>query len=353
MNFFYKNFLRNFLKKDFDADARIELYDVLLTYAKSGMNLADYLVKTNLRYKQRKDIRMHMTSEWVRNVSNGDSFADSIRDWIGRDEYALLSTVSSAKDGQTVALEKCIFLLKSRKEMISKVIPAIRTGAIYMVLVVGLVWAYVNMLLPDILASMDAKTVSDSSFVEQTNFVKDYFSFILGGLVIGITLVFFSQNWRPGIIRRNVLDKLPPYSITKAYNSSMFLVMTSSMLASGMTLKDIFEFFRRNSSLWQRYYIVRMIERHNSGDYSSGKVLDIDGFIEQDTMDLIDDYSEAGGFENKIEDIGKESIKNAIKRIEMIGYWFEFVFKVIFIVSLLWLVSGTAKIIMASVGNVL
>jgi len=129
--------------------------------------------------------------------------------------------------------------------------------------------------------------------------------------------------------------------------------MTSAMLAAGMTLKEVLEFFRHNSSLWMRYYVVRMIARHNAGSYSSGKVLDIEGFIEQDTMDLIDDYSEAGGFEKKIDEIGSASIKNAINRIEKIGYGFEFGFKMIFIMVLLWLVYGTSQIVVQSVGNVL
>jgi len=353
MNFFYKIILRKILKSSFNAQARREFYDVLLTYAKAGMNLADYLQKMNHRYEDCKDIRKYMTAEWVRSIANGDSFAASLRDWIGKDEYMILSTVSNAKDGQAIALEKCIYILDSRQSMIEKVIPAIRTGAIYMALVTVLVWAFVTYLLPDIVSSMDEKVVSTNSFVAQTDVIREYFLWILSGIAGGVILVSVSQTWRPGVIRKNILDKLPPYSITKSYNSAMFLVMTSAMLAAGMTLKEVLEFFRHNSSLWMRYYVVRMIARHNAGSYSSGKVLDIEGFIEQDTMDLIDDYSEAGGFEKKIDEIGSASIKNAINRIEKIGYGFEFGFKMIFIMVLLWLVYGTSQIVVQSVGNVL
>lgn len=61
MNFFYKIILRKILKSSFNAQARREFYDVLLTYAKAGMNLADYLQKMNHRYEDRKDIRKYMT----------------------------------------------------------------------------------------------------------------------------------------------------------------------------------------------------------------------------------------------------------------------------------------------------
>jgi len=333
----------------FGRKDRIEFYELLLSYADAGKNLTDFLIKMDKRYKIRKDERNVMSKEWVKSINEGYSLADSLRRWIPSTEYMILQAVSTTKHGQTVALAKCIYLLRAEQEMSDNLTPIFRTIGLYLLVLIALVVGFIFYMFPQLVESIDPEVIANNVFVGQIAFIKDNFFLIFMAIGALVFVVIKSLKWRPGRFRKVVLDKIPPYSIIKLYRSSMLLVVVSTMLASGMTLTNVLTFLRSNSDPWLRYYLVRMIERHNSGNYNTGLVFDIDGLFSQQTMDRISDYSEIGGFEKQVDKIGEAALKDTVRKIERLKPKLNLFFQILFALCLIWLISGVAIVVMDGV----
>ncbi|MEA1987764.1 MAG: hypothetical protein U9N57_00985 [Pseudomonadota bacterium] len=343
---------RLWLKRKFGSKERLDFYQILLAnLVNSGIDPLKYMMKLKNRYQVRKDVRYYMVKEWTDLLKSGFDMADSLQNWISDEEYLILKTGGNKSGANRLALEKCVFFLQSMEIVDQAQTKIIKSIMFYMGLSLVAFLVFIFFMIPEVESRPSMSVDKNHPFLVEVRFIKENLILFAMLILFLIGLVKKSLNWRPGLIRSKYLDRLPPYNLFKQYKSSGFLVALSAFVSSDMTSNQSLQALSQHRSSWVRYYVEKMVEKQESGDFTTGQVLDTESFFDLEVMDRIEDYVEAGNFEAKIEEIGRELINFMVKRLEALSARIVFLSKMFFLLVVGWLATGMGNVVNQAVSS--
>ncbi|WP_415912604.1 type II secretion system F family protein [Neptuniibacter sp. QD37_11] len=307
------------LKKTFSAKMRLEMYEAILTQLEDGQPIEMIIRSLSQEYKKynKKDNRAKILDNISELISESGSLAEPLSQWVPNNEVMLIQ--AGEKTGKLAdAIRNCIEAVNSimaiRGAIISKsVYPVVLFSAL-----IGFLLLFALSIIPQISEIMDPATWPPTLKVQHTmsEFIKNWGIFAALGFVGFVILVGWSlANWTHDI-RIKFFDKLPPWSIYKAYSSSLFLISLSSLVKSGVPLSDAVNQLIEHANPITRKHLIRirkgLSDGRSIGDLLSG------GILIRKTAITVAVMAKGSDFKKSLERIGKRAIEDGIGAIKVL-----------------------------------
>jgi type II secretory pathway component PulF len=122
----------------------------------------------------------------------------------------------------------------------------------------------------------DPKTWSESAALLDvlTTFIREHSIVLLVALIATSTFIVWSMNNFLLMNVRNLLDKIPPWSIYKQYQSTVFLICLSGLIKTGSSYNNAVQFTIKTASPYLNVFLHRMLNNLARGS-NFGESLDV------------------------------------------------------------------------------
>ncbi len=305
------------LKIKFSVSERLGLYEKIASFLHESYPVNESLLEIQAVLKKRKNYKSDIIDYWLEEMNKGKRFSDAIKEWIPYSETNLIAAGEESGNLENGLKEAIKFTTLTReitgtirKTMVYPVILLLMALLLLAIFYYQLVPTYSEMLPTDEWTGTAATMFTLTSAIFKT-------WYIVFPVLIGIGYVCFkSLPVLKGEFREKFLDKIPPYSIYKLFNTSIVLVTLSSLLDSGIPIYESIEKMRKNSSPWLADYLAKMLENLNTGGNNFGEHLDV-GLFPEDLADDLISFSKLGSFDKAIKSLGNSYISKIMADVEL------------------------------------
>lgn len=300
----------------FGLAKRIALYERLADFLDNRFPVEDALEVIALRYKNNKDYRAVVISEWRRKMAAGQKFSDAIKSQVPADERVLIAAGENSGGGLPQGLREAIRL----SQAIAKIKGTIIAGSIYpailFTLILGALAGFSVKISPVFQTILPLEYWPDSgkTLNSISEFIVSQWWFILAIVVgLGYIITISLPRWTGSI--REVADKFPPYSIYKEYNAASFLIALSSMMMAGVSLNEAMQKIQEKAAPWMRHHVSKMLKKLRVAGSDYGKALDT-GLLDKEVAGDLQDYAKLSSFEKAVYGIGQKTLETTVKSID-------------------------------------
>ncbi|HBM3184846.1 TPA: type II secretion system F family protein [Klebsiella oxytoca] len=165
---------------------------------------------------------------------------------------AVLFRVGNVTGNMSDALAQSVSLLEYTQEMRRAMLPAVARAAMLLPAVPGILWGVSEKMLPAVtgLIPPERWTVHIRLLSSVSNAIQNH------GLVIGLACLVLgvicirSVPRKGGMLRRRLLEKLPPWSVYATLQGILFLLSTGALVKAGMNAREVLETLRSHASPW-------------------------------------------------------------------------------------------------------
>lgn len=317
-----EEFVENFKNSDFNKERkrrsfknnikiRMKLYKKMASLLKQSMSIKD-IVAEILRAKNDDSPEIHFLKNIQVGMEKGKDFSDSIVGWVTDNELQLIRAGEKSGDLEK-SFKMAIKLTQRLKEIKTRIIKETAYPAVLFVLAIAMMFGLSVSIMPALIETSNPEnwpTTSKNLYLT-TNFIRDNIFFIILFLTLITTLISYSLGKYVGVLREK-LDKIPPYTIYKEIQSSIFLISLSTLLSAQVSLKESIVNLKKQASPYLKGKLNEMIKRIDKGD-EPGKSISTDfmGKIKSD----IQIYSKAADFEEAMLELGEEAMEERLETI--------------------------------------
>lgn len=305
----------------FTTSIRLSVFEKLSSFMASGIPIIDVLRTLEREYSgtnNATDPRPYVMRQWIRKMDEeGASFSSAIDGWVPPSERMLISSGEDSGDIED-AFNNCIETTKASKEMKATIVgklayPTILIGLLFVI--IALFSVVIVPILTDIAppsqwpaASQDLYTISE--------FTTSNWHVVMASIIVGIFAITKSLGNLTGPVR-TVLDKFPPFSMYRSFQSSVFIMSLSSMMRSGVPIQDALKQMQKVSNRYIKSEINKVLTRMKSGmeDGDAFKT----PFFDSETQVDIAVYSETDDIAKHMDAIGRTAIANGVKTVSQIA----------------------------------
>jgi type II secretory pathway component PulF len=310
-----------FAKIFFTTSIRLSVFEKLASFMASGIPIIDVLRILEREYSATDNVtdpRPFVMRQWIKEMDEkGVPFSVAIDGWVPPSERMLINSGEESGDIED-AFKNCIETTKASKEMKGTIIGKLTYPVILICLLFGVI-AFFSLKIVPILTqvsppsswpsvSQDLYTVSE--------FTTRNWHFVLAstvGLIIGISK---SMVLLTGPLR-GFLDKIPPYSMYRSFQSSVLIMSLASMMRSGVPIQDALNKIGDASNKYMKHEIGKVLKRMESG-MDEGSAFKTPFFDEETKVDIAV-YSETDNIAVHMDAVGKTAIKNGVSAISKIA----------------------------------
>jgi len=306
-----------FAKLFFTTSVRLSVFEKLASFMASGIPIIDVLRILEKEYslvKDATDPRPFVMRQWIKSMDEkGVPFSVAIEGWVPPSERMLINSGEDSGDIED-AFKNCIETTSAAKEMKGTIIGKMTYPVILICLlfvVIGFFSIKIVPILTEISppsqwppASQDLYTVSE--------FTTSNWHVVLSSIFLTIFLVTKSLGSLTGPIRV-LLDKIPPFSMYRSFQSSVLIMSLSSMMKSGVPIQDALQKIKKVSNGYIKNEIGKVLRKMEAGE-EEGSAFKID-FFDKETQVDIAVYSETDNIESHMDVIGRTAIKNGVSTI--------------------------------------
>ena len=310
---------KKFLKVQFGTKMRIALYKKICSFIRQGVSIYDMIVLLEEKYEENKkgDIRAGVLRYWITSMSNGKTFSDSISDWVPVSEMMLVR--SGEKSGEMEnAILNAIEVTTAAQTMKNTIIGKMAYPVILLLVLFGMIYLFSTSVVPKLTAMKDPETwpeISKTLYV-LADFTQHYGIIVILGLIGFATLLGYSLSRFTGGIR-DKLDVLPPYSVYRTFQGSVFLISVAAMMKTGTPLADGIDEMKGPANKYMKNHLNRMTRRLATGS-SQGKSLNA-GLLDREVGMDIEIYDQTADFQSSMEEVGRSAIEAGIARISAVS----------------------------------
>lgn len=308
-----------FIKKlTFGLKARISIYERVCAFLEAGIDIVTTLRTIRDRYNQKRSTKgkAQVLTAWIRAMERGSTFSDALHPWVPTSEHMLISA-GERGEGLIQGLQEAKILSEASARSRAVIIGGTVLPAVLIVMIIGMLIMFQRQMVPIFIGLLPVERWPTSARTLNTisGFLNSNLVVVVGlGLAIIATIVGTFGKWRGEI--RNKFDRLPPWTIYRSYQASSFLIALSSLMNAGVANYDALKMMHRTASPWMRAHLEKMMTSMRHGGPNPGKALDT-GMLEADVAGDIQDYSRLGSFQEAIRRIGKRSLEEGVKSIEI------------------------------------
>lgn len=309
-------FERKFAKMQFGLKVRIDLYKKIASFLKNGVPVNDIIQELETQYLRynKGDIRATILGDIRSNMSKGESFGEALGHWVPPSEAMIIQ--GGEKSGNIgKSFHNAIKITESASRMKSTIIGEISYPAVLLMMLSGLIYMFSTQAIPELTSVLppenwppvSQKLYHMSKFVEEKWWlvVAVFFTFVIGS--------FKSLDSMTGTVR-NILNKVPPWSIYKTFQSSVFLISTSAMMSTGTPIFEAMSRLRKMSPKYVANEIDKILKEVDNGT-QIGDAMN-SGFLDRDTGIDVSIYGKVANLQEALDSIGSDAIENGIEKIK-------------------------------------
>lgn len=312
------DFNRLYLKLSLTLSQRIGLYERIEAFLDNGYDLIMTLKTIRNRYQKRRKTRSlsKVLDAWIGVMEQGLSFSDAIREWVPTPEYMLIS--ASERNDIMVGLREARVLSRASADAKGAILGGLIFPTVLFSMIIGMLIGFQSQMVPIFsgLLPIDRWPDSAKTLNSISSFLKNNLVFVLLGLgIIGAVITYTLPRWK-GEFRTKFIDKLPPWSIYRTYQGSSFLIALSSLMKAGVPTYEALVQMHRTANPWMRFHIEKMMFSIRQGTDNQGSALNT-GMLDEDIAGNIEDYGRLGSFTDAIYVVGKDSLVQGVKSIQL------------------------------------
>lgn len=304
------------LKLTLGTGTRMSLYRKIASFLEEGVPLHDILKQLSKQYKKQKksDSRARLLDEWIASLESGRAFSTTMADWVPAGEAMLIR--AGEKNGDlTNAFSNAVITTEASQKMKSTIVGEMAYPLILLVMLFGLIYLFSTQAVPQLTTVKDPETWPDAAkkLYDMSVFVESKWWLVLLTLAGLTTIISSSMPRLVGGLRRH-LDKIPPWSVYKTFQSSVFMISVSSMMKTGTPIVDSIKELREMSNDYVSDHLRIMLMKLSAGR-PIGQSMN-DGFLDKETGMDIEIYGELSNLQKSMERIGITAIDNSINNIK-------------------------------------
>lgn len=341
----YNDWVEGFYAKQFGSNERIQFYESLIGVIEDSIPI-DEALETVEKAFSNEGKQLHpvsiICSRVARSVRGGKSLASSCRAYLPFDESSLIET-GEQTGTLAAALRDCVRIIEVRQRITRLVISVFAMPTITWSLMFALMFVVAGWLVPIMAQRSDPETwVGVPAFLYVMSNVVTHYGLYMVALVVGlaitsiITLPYFcgleiqpnSPDWKVRLSHtlqriRVSFESLPPWSIYKVMQGSIFLLNMSVMLRTGISQLNALGILRRSASPWLQERIDAIHYGVSSGkDFGSALKLAGHNFPDQMAIHFLQVLATRKGFATSMERFANRWLDQMLKRIETISKTF-------------------------------
>lgn len=304
------------LKLSMGTDMRMSLYRKIVSFLEEGIPLNEILEQLHVQYskgKRGKDSRARLIGEWLAAMGSGKRFSEILSDWVPAGESMLIR--AGERSGDLVsAFSNAIQTTEAIRRMKSTLIGKLSYPFVLLLMMLALIYLFSTQAVPQLVSVKDPSTWPDPAkrLYEMSMFVKDDWWQVFAAIGVFAVFASFSMPRMNGGLRK-ILDVIPPWSIYKTFQSSVFMISVASMMKSGTPIVNSISELRDMSSPYVGNHLTNMLNKLDAGR-PIGKSLN-GGFLDKETGVDVEIYGELSNLQKSMERIGRDSIENSIANI--------------------------------------
>lgn len=304
-----------YVKFQFNSLVRLRLYEKIASFMKQGTPLNDTLTLLSRQYEKSfpGDARAKVMREWSAQMAAGIAFADAIGDWAPLSEVML---IKAGEKGGTLAdaFTNAVQATTAQRVMISTLKSKMTYPVVLLLVLFAMVYMFSTQVIPTLADMMPpekwpsmAKALYDLAMFVQSKWWVVF-------LLLGITV--FAINWTLSRVTGDVrrwLEKVPPWSVYRSFQSSMFLIAISAMMRTGRPLADSLEDITTMANPYVLEHLVLMQSKFRSG-VPNGTAMN-GGFFDKETGIELEIYGDTSDFASAMDMIGRTAVESSLASI--------------------------------------
>lgn len=294
---------------------RLKLYNKIASFMEEGIDLKSILINLRDQYLKldKNDARGLMLNEWNESIGIGRSLSSTMSEWVPPSETMIIKSGEEAGNIAS-AFRNAAIITEASKKMVSTLASQLAYPIFLLVMLFGIIYLFSVKIIPQLTEVIKPEDWPDVSYnlYLMSVFVETKWWVVILSIIGTSWLTIWSFSKLTGRFR-HYLDKIPPYSIYKTFQSSAFLVSVSAMLKTGIPIVEAINETRNLSSPYVREHLDKIFDNLENGK-AIGLAIN-SGFLERETGMDIEIYSELRGLDQSMEKIGMSAIDNSISSI--------------------------------------
>lgn len=297
---------------------RAALYDLLENYCQSIPSLVDVLQRIAARKEEDGD-NEYKVFESILHAIEKDNMSPlaAMSMLFPRDEVALIESAST-KGQVHKGFARARFIAEKRAEAKGATKMALAYPAYIIISTLALFYFILDKTVPEM-----ERFIPASRWPEWTQFLHtmylvlvEYNYLVAAWLVTIILFTVFTLKFKKGAIR-NFLDYLPPWSIQKRIQSSVFLIALGDLVNNGDSFPRAIRRLQEYSPNYLGSYLEVMIDRLEKNE-TVPQSLDC-GLFSKTTTGYIKDFSHLKAFGPKVIQIGEKALDETVGFIKLLA----------------------------------
>ena len=297
---------------------RAALYDLLENYCQSISSLIDVLHRIKNRKEEDGDSEYRIFEAILDAIENENiSALEAMALLFPRDEIALIESASTR--GQVhKGFARAKFIAEKRAEAKSAITMALAYPAYIIISTVGLFYFILDKTVPEMVRFLPVRQWPDWTQFLHTMYLVlvEYNILVLVWLLALIAFMLVTLKFKRGRLR-NILDKIPPWSIQKRIQGSVFLIALGDLISNGDTFPRAVRRLEEYSPEYLGSYLDVMIARMENND-TVPQALDC-GLFSRNTTGYIKDFSHLKTFGTKVIQIGEKALDETVSFIKILA----------------------------------
>jgi Type II secretory pathway, component PulF len=305
-----------FIKSQFGTTGRMSMYRKIASFLEEGIPLHDILKQLSIQYKKYKksDIRTKILNEWIASLEAGKSFSSTLSEWVPVGEAMLIKAGEKSGDISS-AFQNAILTTESSKKMRSTILGEMSYPVVLLLMLSSLIYLFSTQAVPQLTAVKDPATWPDGAkkLYDMSVFVEHKWWTVILAVFGSAGFASWSMSRMTGKVRE-YMDKIPPWSIYKTFQSSVFMISVSAMMKTGTPIVESIKELREMSNKYISEHLRLMLMKLNAGKPIGSSMNG--GFLDKETGMDIEIYGELSNLQKSMERIGLSAIENSIENIK-------------------------------------
>lgn len=261
--------------------------------------------------------RAVIIADVIDSVSNGATLADAFAPWIDPQEASVIAA-GEQSGALRNALNDAISLLNSRQRIAAATRSIVLYPGFLLVLVVAVIVVTSVFVVPRLAAIADPSNWERfaRALYLLSEFVMTYGLSLFIGFVIAVGFTAWSLPRLTGDMRV-ILDRIPPWSIYRTIQGSVFMLNLGSMLKAGVKLIDALNIISRHAPPWLRERVDAAIGGTAVG-HNLGHALGTapHQFPDKESIRYLKTLSGMDGFDRSLSDYAQSTLVTTTAKVE-------------------------------------
>lgn len=297
---------------------RAALYDLLENYCQAIPSLIDVLQRIRDRKREDGDSEFYVFDQILNAIEYENMKPlDAMAELFPLDEVLLIDAAST-KGRVDRGFARAKFIAEKRAEAKSTIMMSMAYPA-YIIFSTGSLFYFIlSRLVPDMIQFLPvAKWPEWTQFLNTLYLVVVELNYlVLLALAAIVALVVLTLKLGRGPLRK-ILDRVPPWSVQKKIQGSVFLISLGDLIGNGDTFPKAVRRLHESADRYLASHIKIMTERLEDNERVA-EALDC-GLFGNKTTGFIKDFSNLPVFGSKIIEIGEKALAEAVVFIKVLA----------------------------------